>query len=100
MMQTLTVLPNRWSDRILCCYANPTDQLLIARIKNIPGWQFEKLIFPRQRLLFEALPEALLEIHAIAAAIVTPLEHLSCARLRVIQRSQISESSDALNVTK
>ena len=88
MVQTLTTLPIRWPHRILCYYANTSNQLQIARIRNIPGWRFERLIFPKERLLFEALPEALLEIHAITAAIVTPLQHLSCAQLRVIQHTR------------
>lgn len=47
---------------ILCCYVNGTSQIQIARITNIPNWYFERVVFPGQRLLFEALPEAQLEI--------------------------------------
>lgn len=101
MIQTSTAFPIRWPHRILCYYANTSNQLQIARIKNIPGWRFERLIFPQERLLFEALPEALLEIYAITAAIATPLKHLSCAQLRVIQRSRNAEPpSDHLDVVE
>jgi hypothetical protein len=48
---------------ILCVYKNETPRIQVARIANIPGWYFEKVIFPGERLLFEALPEAELEIY-------------------------------------
>ena len=49
---------------VLCCYINRTDKIQIARIANIEQWYFERVIFPQQRLLFDAPPEAELEIHA------------------------------------
>ncbi len=48
----------------LCYYINQTDKIQIVRIVNIDQWYFEKVIFPQQRLLFDAPPEAELEIHA------------------------------------
>ena len=48
----------------LCCYTNRTDKIQIVRIANIEQWYFEKVIFPQQRLLFDAPPEAELEIYA------------------------------------
>lgn len=48
----------------LCCYINRTDKIQIARIVNIDEWYFERVIFPQQRLLFDAPAEAELEIHA------------------------------------
>ena len=47
----------------LCCYINRTNKIQIGRIANIDQWYFEKVIFPQQRLLFDAPPEAELEIH-------------------------------------
>ena len=48
----------------LCCYINRTNKIQIGRITNIDQWYFEKVIFPQQRLLFDAPLEAELEIHA------------------------------------
>ncbi len=48
----------------LCCYINRTNKIQIGRIANIDQWYFEKVIFPQQRLLFDAPPEAELEIYA------------------------------------
>ncbi|HAA29518.1 MAG TPA: hypothetical protein DCE56_19760 [Cyanobacteria bacterium UBA8553] len=47
---------------ILCCHINTTHKIQLIRIRNIPDLHFERVIFPGQRLMFEALPEAKLEI--------------------------------------
>lgn len=81
MAQTSTSLPGEWSNRILCYYENATSQVQIARIANIPNWLFERVVFPRQRLLFEALPEALLEVRTSTSAAL--LDQIPCLRLQV-----------------
>jgi hypothetical protein len=48
----------------LYSYANPTNALQVIRIINVPNGYFEKVIFPKQRLLFETQPEAELEVYA------------------------------------
>ncbi|MCU0547013.1 MAG: DUF1830 domain-containing protein [Oscillatoriaceae cyanobacterium Prado104] len=70
---------------ILCYYANVTNKIQVVRIENIPNWYFEKVVFPGQRLMFEALPEAILEIHtgAVASAILS--DKIPCYVLRVIE---------------
>lgn len=67
----------------ICCYVNSTSQIQIGRIADVPNWYFERVVFPGQRLLFEAPAEAHLEIHtgAIASAILT--DTLPCSKLRV-----------------
>lgn len=67
----------------LCCYENETDRIQIGRISNIPSWFFERVILPGQRLIFEAPPEARLEIHTgeVISAILT--EKISCDRLQI-----------------
>lgn len=85
MAQILDPLPSNATQRILCCYVNATSQIQIARISNIPNWYFERVVFPGQRLLFEALPDALLEIHTgnMASAIIS--DNISCRRLQIDQ---------------
>ena len=72
MAQILDPLPKDFSSHILCCYVNASSRMHIARITNIPNWYFERVVFPGQRLVFEAPPEALLEIHkgSMASAIL------------------------------
>ena len=64
MSQTLDPFPSDQNDSILCCYVNATSQIQIARITNIPNWYFERVVFPGQRLVFEAHERAVLEIHS------------------------------------
>jgi len=85
MAQILDPLPFDESTSILCCYVNVTSQMQIARITNIPNWYFERVVFPGQRLVFEALPEAQLEIHTgmMASAIIS--DTIPCDRLSVVE---------------
>jgi len=92
MVQTSTSLPADWSDRILCYYQNATNQIQLARIANMPNWLYERIVFPGQRLLFEAMPDALLEIHACTANL-TLLEKIPCLRLRVREDDQASATT-------
>lgn len=81
MAQILDPLPPGSSEQILCCYVNATSQIQVARIANIQNWYFERVVFPGQRLIFEALPQAHLEIHTgmMASAILS--DKISCDRL-------------------
>ena len=49
---------------LLCHFFNQRNQVVIARISNIPNWCLERVVFPAQRFLFEAPEEAVLEIHS------------------------------------
>jgi hypothetical protein len=84
MAQILDPLPpDNQKQQILCCYVNATSHIQIARITNIPNWYFERVVFPGQRLVFETLPEAQLEIHTgmMASAILS--DTIPCDRLCV-----------------
>lgn len=83
MAQILDPLPSNSSGKILCCYVNATSQIQIARITNIPNWYFERVVFPGQRLVFEAIPSALMEIHTgmMASAILS--DKIPCDRLQI-----------------
>lgn len=92
MAQILDPLPSDSSGPILCCYINATSQIQVARITNVPNWYFERVVFPGQRLLFEALPDAQLEIHTgmMASAILS--DTIPCSTLR-IQEDSLGELS-------
>lgn len=83
MAQILDPIPPDNQNQILCCYVNATSHIQIARITNIANWYFERVVFPGQRLVFEALPDALLEIHTgmMASAILS--DTIPCTRLCV-----------------
>ena len=82
MAQILDPIPESEEGKLLCCYINATSSIQIARITNVPKWYFERVVFPGQRLLFEAMSEAILEIHTgmMASSIISdsiPCESIS-----------------------
>lgn len=83
MTQILDSLPADCANRILCCYINDTHKIKIARIANISNWYFESVVFPEEQLLFEALPEAQLEIYVTNFSTVALVEITLCDRLAV-----------------
>lgn len=66
---------------VLCCYVNSTNVLQITRIANIPNWYFERVVFPGQRLMFEAPPDAELEVHTSSIVSSTLSDRIACSRL-------------------
>lgn len=68
----------------LCSYQNPTHRVQVVRITNIQGWYFERVVFPKDNLLFEAPLAAQLEIyHGEMNGLVTLWDRLECDRLQV-----------------
>lgn len=68
---------------MLCCYVNATAHTEIARITNIPHWYFERVVFPGQRIIFEAPATAKLEIHTGMAISSILTETIDCKRLQL-----------------
>ena len=81
MAQILDPLPPEHFGPLLCCYVNATSKIQIGRISNIPNWYFERVVFPGQRLVFEAPPEAALEIHTGMMATAILSDTIPCDRL-------------------
>lgn len=83
MAQILDSLPPDQSEKTLCCYVNATSKIQVARISDVPNWYFERVVFPGQRLVFEAPREAHLEIHTgmMASAILS--DHILCHSLSI-----------------
>ncbi|PMB26086.1 DUF1830 domain-containing protein [Fischerella thermalis] len=102
MAQILDPLPPEQSGKILCCYVNATSKIQVARISNVPNWYFERVVFPGQRLVFEAPVEAQLEIHTgmMASAILS--DKIPCDRLALNEPSSYElegseQASDSIN---
>lgn len=83
MAQILDHLPPEQTEPILCCYVNATSKIQVSRITNIQNWYFERVVFPGQRLMFEAPHNAQLEIHTgmMASAILS--DTVPCERLAI-----------------
>jgi hypothetical protein len=84
MPQILDPLPENNDDFVQCCYTNATSQVQIARITDVDNWYFERVVFPGQRLMFEAPAPSHLEIHTgmMASAILS--DKIPCTRLALI----------------
>ncbi len=67
----------------LCCYVNISSKVQIARITNIENWYFERVVFPGQRLMFQAPAEAQLEIHSGMMASSIMSDSIACSKLVV-----------------
>jgi len=100
MAQILDPIPNDRKNSILCCYVNATSNIQIARITNIPNWYFERVVFPGQRLMFEALPEAALEIHTgmMASAILS--DTISCQTISIKEEDISNNYAASIPVSK
>jgi hypothetical protein len=90
MIQTLTPSSIDQAAQILCCYVNHTSQIQIVRIDNIANWYFEKVVFPAQRLMFEAPSTAILEVHAAALASSILCDRIPCQNLQVQEAAAAS----------
>ncbi|MBE9226461.1 DUF1830 domain-containing protein [Phormidium sp. LEGE 05292] len=95
MAQILDPLPSNYQNGIVCCYVNATSKIQVVRISNIPNWHFERVVFPGQRLVFESMPQGLLEVHTgmIASAILS--DKIPCITLRIDMELNDSEDEDA-----
>ncbi|MEH2272504.1 MAG: DUF1830 domain-containing protein [Nostoc sp.] len=95
MAQILDPLPPEQSGKILCCYINATSKIQVARICNIPNWYFERVVFPGQRLVFEAPRKGQMEIHTgmMASAILS--DKIPCDRLMLEEPSTYEFDTDS-----
>jgi hypothetical protein len=74
-------LASKGAHQILCCYINITSQIQIIQITNIPNLHWERVVFPGQRLMFEAATEAKLEINTSETiTLIVP-----CQKLRITE---------------
>ena len=98
MSQILDPIPQGGDDSLLCSYINATNQIQVARITNVPNWYFERVVFPGQRLVFEAVSYGILEIHSgmMASAILS--DRIPCQRLTIKDSPQ--SSPNVPNVTQ
>lgn len=95
MAQILDPLPPEQSGKILCCYVNATSKMQVARISNIPNWYFERVVFPGQRLVFEAPKEAQMEIHTGMMASSILSDTIPCDRLALREPSSDEGDQDS-----
>lgn len=86
MIQTSHLAAN-YSNPILCVYGNATSQIQIVQLMSIPNLNFERVVFPGQRLLFKALPNAQLEIHRALIDREITSDRITCSCLQVNEQA-------------
>ena len=84
MPHILDPLPEDNSEDLCCCYVNSTSQIQVARITNVHNWYFERVVFPGQRLIFEAPNYSYLEIHTGMMASSILSDKIPCQQLTVL----------------
>jgi hypothetical protein len=73
--------------KIVCSYVNATNKIQIARITDVPQWYFERVVFPGQNLIFEAISSAHVEIHTGMMASSILSDTIPCVQLQVEEAS-------------
>jgi hypothetical protein len=79
--------------KILCFYINDTCKIQI--IRTLPNSALEQVVFPGQRLLFEALPPDKLQIQICKVFSVL----IPCHKLRVNEESSLNQSTSLTRFT-
>jgi len=71
------------SECLLCYYANQTQHLQVIKITDRSDLNFERVIFPGQRLMFQAPPASQLQIYSRTEMATLIQESIPCQNLRV-----------------
>ncbi len=69
--------------KILCYYTNSTSKMQILRVNISNNLDFEKIVFPRQRILFETIPEGQLEVYTSQVGKPKIAQIIPCQNLQV-----------------
>lgn len=79
-------------DKLICLHVNETRHIQIARLKNSNvDCQYERVVYPGERLLFEAVPDARLEIYTCMNGKQFLYDIALCDRICVNTNSQLLE---------
>ena len=85
-MTFLNSVFNDSPEKIICFYINDSSKIQI--IRTLPESPGDRVVFPGQRLLFEALPSDKLEIQICQVfSVIIP-----CYKLRVNEKSSLTQS--------
>lgn len=68
---------------ILCHYCNVTEHIQVVRISDPPTAFLERVVFPGQRLLFQAPEDSWLQVYSGDALAPSLEQEVLCQHLRV-----------------
>ena len=79
------------TSKTLCYYFNSTNKIQLIRLWDGRNYSLEKIVFPFQRILFEAKPEGILEVHTKQKGKQLLESTFACSNLKVKQfQSQLA----------
>jgi hypothetical protein len=78
----LSELLKKEPSQVICYYINRTKETQIIHVMNSPNDQPEYIVFPEERILFPAFPDAHLEIN-LARTDGTVLDKIPCKLLNI-----------------
>ncbi len=67
----------------LCCYLNSTHKMQLVRLSDKNNCRLEKVVFPLERLLFEANPNKKLEVYVEQNGREILQENIDCNNLQI-----------------
>lgn len=83
MTQVFQTVPDSHTNKILCYYANNTSHVQVIKIINTTHFCFERVVFPGQRLFFEALADAQLAVFSGQVISALLKDKILCRDLQV-----------------
>lgn len=81
---------------ILCIYLNGTDHLVIIKLNRGLQGNYERVVFPKQRLLFEGRSEAWLEVYHSQGSGPILCDRIACHQLQVLEPKDCVSSPQAV----
>ncbi len=90
MLETKPTHGSKTSLQKLCYYCNHTSKVQVGLISNIPGQRVEQVLFPGQRWMFWAVPEAVLEVYDSGNLTKAQVERITCRNLQVIEADTLT----------
>ena len=79
-----------YTHKKLCYYFNPSSQIQIIKLKQDQIITYEKVVFSKQRLLFEAFPNCFLEIYSQTFTGTDLVDQILCQCLQVVEPENVN----------
>ncbi len=71
--------------KILCYYTNSSPKMQLIRVTQSLNLNSEKIVFPQERVLFEAIAQGQLEVYNTSVSDSKCVQKISCQNLEVNQ---------------
>ena len=82
-----TICSTDLSRSVLCCYGNYTNRIQVGIITHDTGDNFERVLFPGDKFLFEASLSSSLELYIELGGKTVLFDRIACSRLQTKNES-------------